>query len=167
MKPITSKTSGFSLLELALAVGLFMIFAVGLASVAIGGHLTGLDNSTEVKANMLLVESYEALKSIKTNSWSKMTNGTHGLAIGGGHWEFSGNSDESSGFTRVITISDVRRSPTGDIVSSGGEVDPDSRLVSLNISWRTATDQIRSYDFESYMTNYLNPIEWPIPDPES
>lgn len=162
----TSKTAGFSLLELALAVGLFMIFAVGLAATAIGGHLSSLDNATEARANMVLVESWEALKSIKTNSWSRMTSGTHGLAIGGSHWEFSGNSDSADGFDRVITISDVRRDNAGIIVSSGGEIDPDTKLVSLNLSWTTVTDQPRSLELESYMTNHASPIEWPIPEPD-
>jgi len=154
MDYIKKSTKGFSLLELTLAIALFMIFVAGLGATAIGGHLTGLENAKMAKANALIMESWEAVMAIRNNNWSDLANGTHGLSALSGYWEFSGMSDLSDGFTRVITVGDVRRDDLSNIVSSGAEIDPDTKLIAFDLSWEPSSGQLRSLHFESYLTNY-------------
>lgn len=163
---IKKSSKGFSLLELTLAIGLFMIFVAGLGAAAIGGHLTGLENAKMAKAEALVTESWEAVRAICNNDWANVANDDHGLSAESGHWIFSGTSDLSDGFVRTITVSDVRRDDLGNIVQSGGEVDPDTKRVAFDLSWEPSSGQLRTLHFESYLTNYSDPGVWPIPAPE-
>lgn len=161
-----NKTQGFSLLELIVAIALFMIFSAGLSGTAIGGYLTSLENARMVKVNAHLVESWEAVRSIRNNSWSDISNGSYGLAIQQGHWVFSGSSDEYDGYTRVITVEDVLRDDSGNIVTGGADSDPDTKRISITLSWNDTAGQFRSLQTQSYLTNYVSPGEWPVPVPE-
>lgn len=160
-----STTQGFSLMELILAVALFMIFSRGLAGTAIGGYLTSFENARMVKVNALLVESWEALHSIRDGNWNDIANGIYGLTMSGGHWALLGSSDEVDGYTRIITIADVLRDDLGNIVASGTNVDPDTKRISIELSWNDSAGQERSLYVESYLTNYVSPAVWPEPPP--
>ncbi len=161
-----NKTEGFTLLELIVAIALFMIFAAGLSGTAIGGYLTSLENAKAVSANALLVESWEAVKSIRNNNWSSLTNGTHGFSDTNGYWEFVGSSDTYNGFTRVVTVADVLRDNSGNIVTSSADVDPDIKQVTIDLSWTPSDSQARTLQMDNYVTNYVNPAVWPTPPPE-
>lgn len=167
---ISSKQKGFSLVELVIAITIFIIYVGGLAAAATGGHLTRLENAKLVQADLFFTEGWEAVKSIRNNNWSDITNGTHGLISSSGFWQFSGSSDSFNGFTRIITINDVRRDNGGNIVSSGGEIDSDTKLVSVDISWSPVSSKNLAMSSESYLTNYENPDVWtpspPEPPPE-
>ncbi len=152
---------GFTLIELILAIAIFAVIAAGVAVPIIGNHLNSLENRKNVQANTLLTEAWEAVRSIRSNDWSDIVNGAHGLRLAGGVWEFYGTSDETDRFTRVITVSDVYRDADGDRVASGGTPDPDSKQVELQISWQPTPYENRSLTAESLLTNYLNPGVWP------
>src|SRR5260221_3387378 len=56
---------------------------------------------------------------------SLVNSGGEGIARNGsGVWAFSGASNVLSKYTRVLTVSDVQRDGSGNIVASGGTVDP-------------------------------------------
>jgi hypothetical protein len=162
------KSKGFSLVELVIAVAVFMIYTGGLAVAAVGSHLTGLENAELAKAGLFFEEGWEAVRSIRNNDWSDITNGNHGLSSSGGSWNFSGASDNFDGITRTVTISDVYRNDSGDVVSSGGEIDPDTKLLEIEVNWSPVPTKNLSMHAESYLTNYKDPGIWPPePPPES
>jgi len=151
---MTSKSKGFSLVELVMAIAIFMIYAGGLTIAATGSHLTRLENAKFVQANFYFEEAWEAIKTIRNNNWSAITNGSHGLSSSGGSWTFSGGFDTYDGFSRLVTVSDVRRGPSGDIVLSGGTVDPDTKLIAIEVTWSPVPTKNLSMNAQSYLTNY-------------
>ena len=151
---------GFTLIELILAITIFVIMATGVAVPIIGNHLNSMENQRNVQANALLTEVWEAVRSIRNNDWSDVTNGTHGLRIAGGVWEFYGTSDVINNFTRTVTVSDVYRDDDGNRVDSGGTLDPDSKQVDLQIAWEPTPYDNRSLSAESLLTNYVSPGVW-------
>jgi len=68
--------AGFALLELIVAIALFMIFSTGMSGAAIGGYLTSLENARAVKTNAMIIESWEAIKSIRNAGWESFENGS-------------------------------------------------------------------------------------------
>ena len=54
--------SGFTLLELILAIGIFVIIASGVAVPIAGSYLTNLENQKMVQANAVFNESWEAVR---------------------------------------------------------------------------------------------------------
>lgn len=161
---MTIKSKGFSLVELVIAVAVFMIYAGSLAVSATGSHLTRLENSRMAKANLFFEEGWEAVKSIRNNNWSDITNGDHGLIFSDNSWNFSGTSDVFGGMTRTITVSDVRRDAIGNIVYSGGDIDPDTKSVTVEVIWDPLPSKNISIHVQSYLTNYKDAGPWP---PES
>ncbi len=144
-----------------IAVALFMIIAGGLAILAVGSPLSVHEDQKRMQASHLLTESFEAVKSIRSNDWANITNGDHGLASGSGAWSFSGASDTYEGITRVINVANVQRDAFGDIVTSGGTNDPDSKEVTITISWSPFEDVDRTLELKTYIHNYANASDWP------
>jgi len=151
-----SKQSGQSVIEVIVALGIFLIIAVSSAIAVIGSLSTTRLAKEESKAANLASEGMEATESIRNQEWLNLTNGSHGLSYSGGTWVFSGTSDtDASGrFTRVITIEDVYRDSGGEIVTSGGSLDDDTKKVTSAITWNFTPTRTNVVDMTAYITNW-------------
>ena len=161
MKNFNKNIRGFTLIELILAITIFVIIASGVAVPIIGNHLNSMENQKNVQANAVLTETWEAVRSIRNRSWANMTNQTHGLRNTSGYWEFYGRNDKNNGFTRSIIVKSAFRDGNGDLVQEGGTVDPDTKWVKVQISWEPTPYSVRMLEAESLLTNYVNPGVWP------
>jgi prepilin-type N-terminal cleavage/methylation domain-containing protein len=164
MSNVFKNTKGFSLVELVVALAIFVIIVGGMATLVIGGHLSNFENEKRLQANAALTETWEALRAVRNGNWNDITNGSHGLTHANGYWEFSGDSDEQNGITRRITISDIRRDADGNIIESGGDTDADSKNIQIQISWHPSEEQDQSFTLNTYLHNYQSPLPWPTPD---
>src|SRR5256885_8235133 len=114
--------NGFSILEVIIAVAIFVTFAVGSVVALISGLNTNRLGSEVTIANQYTAEGLEAARSIKNQSWStlitKSDAGNTGVAVSGGVWGFSGTSNtlaSDTRFTRTISITSVARDGSGNI----------------------------------------------------
>lgn len=147
------KIYGFFLIEFIVAVSLFAIIGGGAVAVILGSLSSSRLASEQTTASNLAAEGIEAVKSIKNQSWSAVTNGPHGISNAGNVWSFSGTSDVTPPFTRVITVSDVNRLG-GAIVTSGGTLDPETKKVVSTVSWNFTPTRTNSVVLTSYLTNW-------------
>jgi len=74
----------------------------------------------------------------------------YGLVFDAGVWQVTAdNIWVDNTFERTITLSTVYRDSSGDIVSLGGTLDPDTLLLVSNVSWSnrgaTTTKSISTY----------------------
>lgn len=95
---------GQSLVELLLAIAVFTIGASTLAALVFGGATTQRSAAERVKALAYAKEGIEAVRSIRDSSYGNLTGGSHGLAVSGGRWGFSGASDTFEGLSRTISV---------------------------------------------------------------
>ena len=104
------------------------MIVLGVSSILLPALLTGLIASRQGKAQSaqriqavaLLKESEEIVRSVREGGWNAFAqNGTFHPIINGNAWAFSTGSETVNGFTRSVTISDVRRDSNGNIVQSG------------------------------------------------
>lgn len=155
-KTIPAARQGFSVVEVMLAVALFVIFASGMAIVVI----SGLDNNRlggeETIANQYASEGLEAVRSIKNQAYSYLqdSSGTGVIRNPGNLWAFSGANNTFDKYTRVITIADVFRDGGGNIVSLGGTLDPDTKKVTSTVIWNFSSARADSVVLTTYYTNW-------------
>lgn len=102
-----NKTKGFVLIEVVLALALFVLYS----AVIIPALLNVVEVNSKIgmrnKAIFLAYEGLEATRNIKENDFTRLTDGSHGLVVAGGGWDFSGNEDVSGRYTRTVTVSSV------------------------------------------------------------
>ncbi len=151
------KNSGYNLLEVVLALGLFFVLMTGVALLA-SRYVGALTRAVELQdVSLIASETQEALDKLASSSWASLTDGPHGLTTLGSDWQLSGSSDLiNSKYTRQITVASVNRDSSCNLVTSGGTADPDTKTVVTQLSW-TERGQNLSKSFYSYVTNWRSP----------
>lgn len=178
MKTITKKIQaelikqkGFGLLELIVAMALFMIVVVVGAGGVLQTYSINTLSGTETQAKLYAQEGVEATHSIAKQNWALMVPGAYGLDTGGGNWVFSGSSDTLGNYVRTTQIQTVQRDGSGNVVTSGGTVDPDIFKVNVSIDWSLSPTRNNTVDLETYLTNYRKAIvsagDWSNPTQQS
>ena len=158
---------GFSILEVILAAAIFMLFATGAAGVIVRGFSTNRLGAEQTIANQFASEGIEAVKSIKNQSYASLVNsaGT-GVDRVSNVWAFGGANDtlvhnNSDNYTRVIKVEDVQRDalpPCGNIVSSGGTLDPDTKKITSTVAWNFNAARPESVVLTTYLSDWRKPI---------
>jgi len=131
--------NGQSLIEVLLAM---TIFTVGLSVIWVmylNALNTGRANAERASGNQLALEGIEALRAIRDDNFSSLSNGTWGLTTTGGRWALSSASDTQGFYTRQVEIS---------------LLDADRAAVTTTVTWNfTPTDQA-STTFATILTNW-------------
>lgn len=155
------KQKGVSLVEVIVAsaiiatatVALFASFALVLSS--------SLRNSSMLKAVFLLEEGSEAVRFMRDYSWntniSSLSNGINyyfywDTSLG---WRATTTSSLiDSKFDRSVVFSAVNRDASGNVVSSGGSLDSDTKKATISVAWRegtaTTTKNLETYVFDTF-----------------
>jgi len=140
-----SKERGQSLIELMVALGIFILIVSGLAIFILEGYVSGRLAQEKTVANFLAEEGLEAARSIRDNKWSSVKNGDHGLVISGGkNWVFSGTSEDLSsqfkqGATRIITIEDAGVC---------------RKKITSKVNWEFTGNIFQEVELITYLTNW-------------
>jgi len=134
---------GQSLIELIIAVGIFVTIVGGLAFFVLNSYVSGRLSYEVTKANFLAEEGIEAAKSIRDNKFSDLVTGSHGLAIFGGHWVFQGTEEELRGQLkngkRIIQIEDISQ---------------DRKKITSRVNWQFSEGRTEEVRLVSYLTNW-------------
>jgi len=147
---------GFSVIEVILAAALFMIIATGSITVILQGLGSNRLGEEQTVVNQYAAEGMEAVRSIKNQNFTNLVNsaGT-GIIQAGSVWTFSGsNNILSSKYTRVITVSDVQRDGSGNIVASGGTIDFLTKKITSTVSWNFTPSRANSVQLTSYLSDW-------------
>jgi Tfp pilus assembly protein PilV len=107
MPKARSVIKGFSIVEVLLAASIFALLVTALT----GAFLYGQENTAlagaRARAGQLADEGLESSRSIRDNAFANLTDGSHGLALSGGVWTYSGAQDVTGQFTRSVIISTI------------------------------------------------------------
>ncbi len=147
---------GFSVIEVILATALFMILATGSITVILQGLGSNRLGEEQTVANQYAAEGIEAVRSIKNQGFSNLVNsaGT-GIARVSNVWAFSGsNNILSNKYTRALTVSDVQRDCSGNIVASGGTIDSLTKKIMSTVSWNFTPSRTNSVQLTSYLSDW-------------
>ena len=143
-------------LEVLISIALISIvfvtlLGVGFTSLNISPSLVKQD-----KADFLAREEIEAIRAFRdstASTWNTTGLGSYSagtayrMVLGGvpQSWSVASGSETTGGFTRQFTLARVSRDTSGYIVSSGGTDDPDTRKVTVQVTWSGKTRQITTY----------------------
>ena len=165
---------GSSIIEIIIALGIFIIIAASSVVIILGSFSTTRLAKEKIKATLIAQEGLEAVQSIRNQDWANLVTGTYGLEESTGIWGFASNPDiDSSGkFIRQIIVSDVERDINQEIVSSGGTIDEDSRKATVTVNWSFTPSRQIEVTLETYLTNWQlgkgaasSVVPSPIPSP--
>ena len=155
-------------------MAIFVIISAGVVISVIGSFSTIRLAQEEQTATNLALQGLAATESIKNQSWVNLTVGNFGLSQTGGVWSFSGTSDLTGKYTRVITISQVYRDTNNNIVQSGGTLDPDTLLIVSRVDWLFSPLRPNTVSLSTYLTNWQQarriigePSPMPSPSPNT
>ena len=163
--------SGFTIIEVLVACAIISISMFALMQTAQKGiQLSGVALKKS-QASFLLEEGAEAVKSIRDNNWTTISNLS--LSPTQYHLFFNNSSsawvlDTSStslvgsttvyplnGFDRKVPIYSVGRDDSDDILESGGTIDPRTKKVTVEVSWNSSgVANTKSLSF--YITDIFN-----------
>ncbi|OIP73562.1 MAG: hypothetical protein AUK08_03250 [Candidatus Pacebacteria bacterium CG2_30_36_39] len=148
--------TGSSIIEVLVAVGIFVIISVTAISAVIGSTNIGRLTQDQTKAQAFAEQGNEAVLSMKNRDWTLITTGIHGLAESGGNWIFSGSSDQDSSgkFTRTTTVETVQRNGAHVIVASGGTIDDNTKKITVSVKWQPSPNRNNNVQFVTYVTNW-------------
>ncbi|PIR64100.1 MAG: hypothetical protein COY81_01930 [Candidatus Pacebacteria bacterium CG_4_10_14_0_8_um_filter_43_12] len=161
----TKLTLGFSIIELLVAMSLFLIVVVTGLTTVIYSFTINRRSVEETGAVLLSQEGLEAVRSIRDQDWNSLTPGTYGIDASGGNWTLSGSNNTIDDYTREIIIEAVQRDGSGAVVLSGGTVDPDTYRVISQTQWNFIPSQTNTIRFVEYFSNWMKSIggDWVNP----
>jgi prepilin-type N-terminal cleavage/methylation domain-containing protein len=145
----------FSLVEVIVALGVFAILAAGIFNVVTSSYRNFYGTGDKQAIAEFAKEGIEATRAIRDNFWQDIETvsdtGDQGIVkAASGYWTFSGSSDTSGALTRTVAVTDIERDANGEIVDSGGTVDPNTKKVTVTVSGSGIDD----YVLTTYLANW-------------
>lgn len=105
-----------------------------------------------------------ALAGLYTSCWTTYPDGLTSLTPlhlvhTGTEWVLADGAEQIPAdplFTRTITIINVLRGSNGDIVESGGTVDPSTKKITTQVSWLDRNGQQKDIELSTLLTGWQN-----------
>lgn len=148
---------GTSLVEVIIAAAVILLVLSGLYTTHIFFLKTILRNIDTVKANFLMEEGIEAVKTIRDSDWVKISS-----LIPGTNYRLTFNSSVwatttsvaliENRFDRVFSVEEVYREVDGDITESGGTLDEGTMKLNVSVSWWNGVSTTTK-STETYISN--------------
>ncbi|MDO8663473.1 MAG: hypothetical protein Q7K28_01370 [Candidatus Wildermuthbacteria bacterium] len=146
---------GQSLIELLIAIGIFVAMVSAVGFILIGSYISNLQAREGVIAVSLAEEGLEAARSIRNESWDDLTAGSHGLAVAGGQWTFSGVQEDIS--------SELEKGVRKVIVEDPGF---DRKIITSKITWELTEGRPQDISLATSLTNWKGLAKWSDPSEE-
>lgn len=113
-------------------------------------------NTETVQALYLLEEGVAALHMIRDTAWYGVSSvpvaTMYYLSFDGASWATTTTPENIDGFTRSFVLEDVYRDGNDDITTSGGTLDPGTKLATFTVSW-DSRGTARTRTLSRYITN--------------
>lgn len=139
-----SEGKGSGLIEVVLAIALFVILVPALVMLALGS-ISGVARSQErLEAAALAQEALEAARAIRDFNWDNLIVGAHGLTDTNNYWEFSGTSDLIGKYSRSIIVA---------------EENSYAKNIEVNVNWTSASGIAQTLSVQNKLTNW-NILRW-------
>ncbi|HLD81816.1 MAG TPA: prepilin-type N-terminal cleavage/methylation domain-containing protein [Patescibacteria group bacterium] len=154
---LAADNDGFSLIEVMLASAVFALLVTALVGAVIYGRQGTTRSGESLRAQFLVEEGLEAVRSIRDSAWNGLVFDQSGVELASGRWAFSGEGTDNiiDDSTRTIVFADVCRDSGGNIATCPAVyVDPHTKLVTVTVNWSVSPGGSRSAQASSYITNW-------------
>ncbi len=142
---------GQSIIELLVAIGIFMVVICSVAFLILDSYVTGRLGAEITKAGFLAQEGMEAARSIRDNSWDDLTPTFegHGLVVSGGHWVFEDIPEAKD-------VSGQLREGERKIIIEN--ISSNRKKITSQVSWQFTGARPQEIQLVTYLTNWENPL---------
>jgi hypothetical protein len=161
----STKSSGQTVIEVLVAIGLSAIMLPALATALVASREGRAQEAERLQATALARQADEIMRSIREKGWTNISSLTAGSpyrpaidSSPANSWELLAGAETIGSFTRQIVASDVQRNASGQIVPSGGTVDQSTRKITITVSWTQPANG--SVVLEDYYHRYLGNAAW-------
>lgn len=152
---------GLTLVEVMIATSIILVFLLALFGTHNMYLKTAFSGAKAVKAAYLAEEGIEVARFLRDSSWETnivafSTAIDYSLVFESGLWRATTTDifiDDI--FERKIVLSEVYRDSSAKIVSSGGTLDPNTRMVTVAISWESGA-ATTTKSISTYITNLFD-----------
>lgn len=134
-------SDGQSLVEVLVALSIFVVTSAAAFSLFFGGQSLSVDSINSELATDYVHEGMIATRSVRDQGWFNLTTGTHGLSYSNNKWQFSGASDTKNSLTRTVTVTDI---------------DANTKEIKTKVTWSTDPLRIQSSELVERLTNFQN-----------
>ena len=147
---------GSLLLEAIIATAIAGTFGVAILQLALLSTESSVKIEQRGNANFAAQQGIEALQ---TMAFADLTNVTNGkVAFASERWSIASGSETLwNNMTRAVTVQDVQRDASCEVVASGGTVDPDSKELISTVTWLDTAGRSQSVSYRRHRTNYEDP----------
>ncbi len=160
-RDLVKNKKGFSLIELLVAVGVFMIIVSSVAVFSVDAF-RGLRNvQNRLKASLYTQEVINGIALIKNDSWTTILNNTNmgamHLSFGSNKYSIVSGTDIKDGVTYSFTIESVYRDSSNNIVAqgtAGATLDTHTRLIRTSATWVDIGGQNQTSTSTSYVNDW-------------
>lgn len=138
---IFKKARGQTLIELVLVMGLSAIILPALLTGFVASRNGKPQQQQRLQAITVLKETEKAIRNIRNTNWDAISSATvntsYHIEISGTQWTLQqGTFINTGGITQEVIIRDVYRDPvSGEIVQTGGTIDPSTKKIEIKVSW--------------------------------
>jgi len=127
--------SGQILVEILLALALVAIFMMVAVEGFVAYRASFSQSAQLFEAETLFLEQYETLKSVRERDWDNLLiGGPYHIAQSGNSWALFPGPEQVGSFVRFLNITQVERDQKGDVVESGGILDPNTKRITVNVA---------------------------------
>lgn len=153
--------NGFTLIEIVVGVAILVGVFISLGGIANYVVRLSSDANLRIRSAFLAIEGIEAVKAMRNQGWAAyvapLTSGVDQyLLFSADRWLATTTPGTIDGiFTRTIRFENASRDGSDDIVMSGGTNDPNTKKVTVTVSWAGHGIQRRDI-IATYITNLFN-----------
>ena len=151
---------GFGIVEAIIASAIISVVLVAIISAYQNLSRLSLQNTENIQAAFLLEEGGEIVRIMRDNNWSNissLTNGTTYYATWNGTtWVSTTTPNEIDVFTRTFVFSNATRDMNFNLSQTEGTEDPNSRLVTVSVSWDNYGNGTTTKSLQTYIFNTFN-----------
>lgn len=155
------RNKGFVEIDVLLAIAMLALIVFSLGGAWIGSLQSVVLRRDSDRATQLADDALEIAQVLQSDAWNELEDGTGIFTKVSGNWTFdTGIASESiEKFTRSITVQDICRDGTYNIVTCPGDyVDPHTKLVTTTVSWVTVLGVLQEVSEEMYLSNYHSSV---------
>ena len=153
-----SNQHGLSLLEIILAMGIFIIIVSVSAAVVIHSFNSNRLGEEETQAAFLASEGLEAVRSIKNQDFANLVAGTYEVINTGDFWQLGPTLTPGGKYQRKIIIEDVYRDENGEIVEFGGSLDEETKKARAQVNWQFSPVRSNQIENSTYFCDWKTVI---------
>lgn len=149
------KRKAFTLIEIEIAMFLFVIFIGAAASLYFTSSFSSNIKLDQTKASLYATEGIEIVKNLKYDSFINLSDGSFTLNRSGDEFSLGSGTETLEGiYDRSVLIEPVYRNASGDIDDAGAVLDSLMKKVTVSVSWNSPLSGNHSVNAVQYMSDW-------------